>query len=245
MNRAAQVFLPKPNTWTASFSARLEAEADGTDGSNSLAGTRGGLGGGGESARRNAAAAGGGCSNPATDGVYVYVWDAGSKRVHKASEQKGGLSGSVVNCGGRSLCFVSLAAFGSDHEYELLTYLHVWFLGQPRRKLHHDLDYLCGTEVLSANRGNRLFCIHKSRMPVVYVQPVKPVILQRVAWGRRSLARTYSRHHRPNNGTKRSGCNFGLCRFLKLSRIFLGSEHAAVQSCHRYANLVVVVGVTR
>lgn len=90
-NHAAQVSLPKPNTWTASFSARLETEPDGASGFDPLAAAPGGLGGG--SGRRDdaaAAAAGGGCSNPTTDGVYVYVWDAASKRVHKASVKKGG-----------------------------------------------------------------------------------------------------------------------------------------------------------
>ncbi|CAM9132274.1 unnamed protein product, partial [Ectocarpus sp. 12 AP-2014] len=43
-----------------------------------------------------AAAAGGGCCNPATDGVYVYVWDADTKRVHKVGTGfHGTLAGNV------------------------------------------------------------------------------------------------------------------------------------------------------
>lgn len=79
-----QVTLPKPNTWNSSFPARLEDGdgEEGTSGSNPLV-SQGGGGGGRGGGRGGAAAAGGGCSNPATDGVYVYVWDGGSKRVHK------------------------------------------------------------------------------------------------------------------------------------------------------------------
>eukprot|EP00752_Nemacystus_decipiens_P002251 g2132.t2 len=90
-----KVTLPKPNTWTASFSARLETETDGGSGSEPHAAAQGGLGGG-SAGRDDAAAAGGGCCNPATDGVYVYVWDAGSKGVHKVGTGfHGTLAGNV------------------------------------------------------------------------------------------------------------------------------------------------------
>lgn len=81
-----QVSIPKPNTWTASFPARLDTEMEGTSGSNALS-NQGGVGrGSGNNQGGGAAATGGGCSNPTTDGVYVYVWHAGSKRVHKVSK---------------------------------------------------------------------------------------------------------------------------------------------------------------
>lgn len=82
-----QVSIPKPNTWTASFPARLDTGTEGTSDSNTLA-NQGGLGrGSGNNREDGVAATGGGCSNPTTDGVYVYVWHAGSKRVHKVSEK--------------------------------------------------------------------------------------------------------------------------------------------------------------
>lgn len=87
--RTLQEMMPRANTWTASFPARLDSEMEGTNGSNPLA-SQGGLGrGGGSNGGGGAATEGGGCSNPATDGVYVYVWHAGSKRVHKVGEKKG------------------------------------------------------------------------------------------------------------------------------------------------------------
>lgn len=61
--------MPRPNTWTASFPARLETATEST--------------GGGSGRGSDGGATGGGCSNPATDGVYVYVWEASSKRLHK------------------------------------------------------------------------------------------------------------------------------------------------------------------
>lgn len=61
----AQVSIPRPEAWTTAFAARLEANSESD-------------GGGG-----SADSSGGGCSNPATDGVYVYVWEPCSRRVYK------------------------------------------------------------------------------------------------------------------------------------------------------------------
>lgn len=68
--------IPRPDTWTASFSARLEARVDVGSITDSNV-SRGGAG------SHGAEAEGGGCSNPATDGVHVYVWDSLGQRVHK------------------------------------------------------------------------------------------------------------------------------------------------------------------
>ena len=80
-----QVTIPRPNAWTASFPARLDIGKEGSSTTDSLH-NQGSVSGSGGSGRGGGfAATGGGCSNPATDGVYVYVWDPASKRVHKAS----------------------------------------------------------------------------------------------------------------------------------------------------------------
>lgn len=93
--------MPRANTWTASFPARLDTETEGMNGSNRLT-SQGGVGrGAGSNGGSGAAAEGGGCSNPATDGVYVYVWHAGSKRVHKVGE-KGDTTAVYRVCIGRS-----------------------------------------------------------------------------------------------------------------------------------------------
>ncbi|CAM9445026.1 unnamed protein product, partial [Ectocarpus sp. 12 AP-2014] len=91
-----KVSIPKPGTWTASFPARLDTEAEGTSGSTPSSARQGAGGNGGNGRKDGAAAAGGGCCNPATDGVYVYVWDADTKRVHKVGTGfHGTLAGNV------------------------------------------------------------------------------------------------------------------------------------------------------
>lgn len=76
----SQLTIPRPSTWTAAFHARLETvpEVDGNADSRPRQERGAGRGGKG-------AAAAGGCCNPATDGVYVYVWEASTKRVHKVA----------------------------------------------------------------------------------------------------------------------------------------------------------------
>lgn len=81
----SQVTIPRPNAWTASFPARLDSGKDGSSSADPLHNQGNGSGSGGSGRGGGFAATGGGCSNPATDGVYVYVWDPASKRVHKAS----------------------------------------------------------------------------------------------------------------------------------------------------------------
>lgn len=74
--------IPRPNTWTAAFVARLDNGPEGTSSADPRAASNfmGVLGLGGSV---SAAAASAACCNPATDGVYVYVWEASSRKVHK------------------------------------------------------------------------------------------------------------------------------------------------------------------
>lgn len=81
----SQVSIPRPNAWTASFPARLDSGKEGSRSIDPIHNREGVSGSGGSGRGGGFAATGGGCSNPATDGVYVYVWDPASKRVHKAS----------------------------------------------------------------------------------------------------------------------------------------------------------------
>lgn len=79
--------IPKPHAWTASFPARLDTGMAGTSNTGTRIEPGDVRGGGGDGSGRQGGveATGGGCSNPATDGVYVYVWDPLSKRVHKVN----------------------------------------------------------------------------------------------------------------------------------------------------------------